>query len=87
MGAAYHGRFMRRENQLASNFALLRRINSLCASLAMVETQRPWDVSVAEWTELFARNERKRLADLALSERLGAELLASLGGDDVSQAA
>ena len=45
----------------------------------MHETKRPWDVSVAEWTALFARNDADKRADFELSERLGREWAAEMG--------
>jgi len=50
-------------------------------ALIVEETKRPWDVSAAEWAEVFARNDAARRADYELSERLGREWAAELGLD------
>jgi hypothetical protein len=52
----------------------------------MVETRYEWQQPgyAERMLELFARNERARLADLALSERLGSELLAELEPFDLA---
>jgi hypothetical protein len=51
------------------------------------ETKRAWDVSVAEWAALFARNDADKRADFELSERLGREWAAELRLDSINLAA